>query len=376
MFGGVAEQMRYRKRDKSLVVGDHALSLEGNYHPLRYTSSVEHIGHATLASVRVALSAAQGIGLRGASSTPATTTELRLDRTGDDYSGWPEIMLKLVDTGELQIELLAAVTDPPKDMHDTIEELIIGYCLSHDLTFGDLFSYEGDDDEWFHHATVIPKIRGNTVADAFDQAEAIFNMCQLLDGPGITRTFITGAVSGGRPDLLIGQYESATLECKSQIFNMTSDAARIELAQDIARFANAEQGGQLILGLATKKDSTGDRIVSVRPISPPPKAHVIHKALDQRVFPPVEDLTVTVTPATPGGAPALVLIDIPPQREEYKPFLVTGAIVHGKVEGAFISIVRRRGEHSIPVKPESIHAALAAGRALLRGGMPPTDTPD
>jgi len=45
----------------------------------------------------------------------------------------------------------------------------------------------------------------------------------------------------------------------------------------------------------------------------------------------------------------LMLIDIPPQPEELKPFLVHGAIVDGRIEGAFISIVRCRGESSIPI---------------------------
>jgi hypothetical protein len=68
------------------------------------------------------------------------------------------------------------------------------------------------------------------------------------------------------------------------------------------------------------------------------------------------------------GDGMLVVVSLPPQPEELKPFLVHGAIVDGAVEGAFISIVRRRGEASIPITAQSIHATLAAGRALLRRG--------
>jgi hypothetical protein len=50
---------------------------------------------------------------------------------------------------------------------------------------------------------------------------------------------------------------------------------------------------------------------------------------------------------------------------------VHGAIVGDKTEGAFISIVQRRGEHSITITAQSIHATLAAGRALLRRGEVP-----
>jgi hypothetical protein len=67
----------------------------------------------------------------------------------------------------------------------------------------------------------------------------------------------------------------------------------------------------------------------------------------------------------------IFVVHVPPQPEEHKPFLVQGAIVNGKVEGAFISILRRRGEESIPITAASIHATLSAGRALLRRGQLP-----
>jgi hypothetical protein len=71
-----------------------------------------------------------------------------------------------------------------------------------------------------------------------------------------------------------------------------------------------------------------------------------------------------------------MLIDIPPQPEELRPFLVHGAIVNGRVEGAFISIVRRRGESSIPITAPMIHSTLAAGRGLFRRGEITQHDPD
>ena len=60
----------------------------------------------------------------------------------------------------------------------------------------------------------------------------------------------------------------------------------------------------------------------------------------------------------------LLVVHIPLQPEAHKPFLVHGAMVGHHVEGAFISIVRRRGEGSIPVDAAAIHADLVAGRTL------------
>jgi hypothetical protein len=80
-------------------------------------------------------------------------------------------------------------------------------------------------------------------------------------------------------------------------------------------------------------------------------------------------LSVSQIPVVGGH---IVLIDVPSQPEEHKPFLVQGAVTtDGKVEGGFISIVRRRGEDSIPITAVAIHATLSAGRALLRRGEIP-----
>lgn len=86
-------------------------------------------------------------------------------------------------------------------------------------------------------------------------------------------------------------------------------------------------------------------------------------ALEQHLFPPPDYLDIEMVKVKGG---MLVLVHIPPQPEELKPFLVNGAIVGDGVEGAFISIVRRRGESSIPT---TAPATLAAGRALLRRGQ-------
>jgi hypothetical protein len=85
----------------------------------------------------------------------------------------------------------------------------------------------------------------------------------------------------------------------------------------------------------------------------------------------VDGLEVFSVRAEAGGD--LLAISVPPQPEELKPFLVHGAILEGKVEGAFVSIVRRRGEHSVPITAPAIHAMLSAGRALLRRGQLPED---
>lgn len=180
-------------------------------------------------------------------------------------------------------------------------------------------------------------------------------------------------IRGGKASVLVGTNESSWLEAKSTGYDLTVEARKIELAQDVAKFANAEAGGLLILGLTTKRGSSGDTIRQVVPIHLARlKVRQYRAVIDKRVFPPIEGLEVESIPTEPGKG--LMLILVPPRPEELKPFLVHGAIVANRVEGAFVSVVRRRGEDSIPVTAAALHSMLAAGRALMRGKAVPSPT--
>jgi hypothetical protein len=61
--------------------------------------------------------------------------------------------------------------------------------------------------------------------------------------------------------------------------------------------------------------------------------------LRDHLHPPPDNLRIEAVDMPDDGM--LILIDVPPQPEELKPFLVHGAIIDGKAEGKFISIVRR-----------------------------------
>ncbi|WP_158711439.1 AlbA family DNA-binding domain-containing protein [Streptomyces xylophagus] len=171
----------------------------------------------------------------------------------------------------------------------------------------------------------------------------------------------------GAPESLIGSEESDWLEVKSQGYNLDIFRDRIELAQDVSRFANSEGGGLLVVGYRTKKTRHGEVISKFTPEKEAlVRANRYRSIIDARVFPPVDGLRVRASQQEGGWVLSIL---VPPQAEENKPFLVHGAIVDGKMEGAFISVVRRRGEASIPITGPAIHSMLAAGRGLLRGGF-------
>ncbi|GGJ21454.1 AlbA family DNA-binding domain-containing protein [Paenarthrobacter histidinolovorans] len=233
-----------------------------------------------------------------------------------------------------------------------------------------LLAIDGDDYSGAHRIWNVClgfKLRGRKLAAMF---QAGLDMCDLMDalaGGELTRETAGHLVRAGHADVLIGQPEGQWLEAKSQHYDFSTLRGEISLAQAVSRFCNSEDGGIVVIGMSTKKTPAGEHIRQLNPM--PATAGIVLKyqrILENRLFPLVRDLQIDAVAAGPGSE--IVLVDIPPQPEELKPFLVSGAIVDGKVDGAFISIVRRRGEGSVPTTAQEIHSTLVAGRALLRGG--------
>lgn len=185
-----------------------------------------------------------------------------------------------------------------------------------------------------------------------------------------SRSVALQVLRANHSDALLGQHESVYLDVKQSHYDLDSAHGEIALAQAVARFANAEHGGLLIVGMRGKKVPGGEVISRITPVAVTRRDVQRYRlAVERRLFPLVDGLEVFPVDAPGGGN--LLVVHIPPQAEELKPFLVHGAIVGGKIEGAFISIVRRRDEHSVPITAPAIHAMLAAGRALLRRGELP-----
>ncbi|MFI9640270.1 helix-turn-helix domain-containing protein [Micromonospora sp. NPDC051925] len=178
------------------------------------------------------------------------------------------------------------------------------------------------------------------------------------------RAIVRQLLRSGNAQALVGVRESRWFEVKSSAYELGEGSmGRIELAQDVARFANSD-GGLLALGFRTKNRGEGDTVVKVTPLHFPANSAARYRAIiDSTVYPPIDGLTISRVPVEGGF---LLVIEVPRQPESGKPYLVHGAIVNGKYEGSFFSVVRRRDENSIPVNAAAIHAFLAAGFQILR----------
>lgn len=222
---------------------------------------------------------------------------------------------------------------------------------------------------WHFRADVTVSTRSRSVMDLHSWARDLQALLDAAGGQELTPTTALGLLRAGRPAALLGLDEGPWLDVKKQLYNVSAPTGKIKLARAVNRFANGEHGGLVVFGFSTTRSGPGERISKITPVVADARLlRRYEQALDHHLYPPPDFMTMEKIDV-PGGQ--LVAIHVPPQPEELKPFLVHGAVVDGNVEGAFISIDRRRGQDSIPVTATMIHAWLSAGRALMRAGRVP-----
>jgi Putative DNA-binding domain len=224
-----------------------------------------------------------------------------------------------------------------------------------------------DEQGGVHLAYVFIKFkndRGRTVHDLYKLAKDMLELLRAAEGGTLVRETTLDLLRAGKVDLLLGQAENNWIEAKGAPY-ADNDVGKLELAKDVAAFANAA-GGLLVLGVATAKRGDRDVLTRVQPIPfAMARPSSLRRIIDHRVHPPVQGLEVIHVPYG-GKADGVVVVSVPPQPEEMQPFLVRGAVTGGRLSGSFVSVVTRRGEDTLATDVASIHALLAAGRAALR----------
>lgn len=210
----------------------------------------------------------------------------------------------------------------------------------------------------------------NTMATLMDGAAAIADLMEATQTGPIDATGVLNLLRGGHFKTLIGETESDYLEIKAKMYPLSvpgevGKRAKVELAQDIARFANGNVDAILVIGY--REDPNGEnKISSLTPVADTVlNIPQIQDVLDARIVPPVDGLVIEKFSVTESDS--VLALYLPKQASEMQPYLVHGAIAEGKVEGDFFSIVRRRGEGSINTSAQQIHTYIVAGKRYLRG---------
>lgn len=215
--------------------------------------------------------------------------------------------------------------------------------------------------------------RDRNLLDLLNAGEDVVALLNASNGGELTLATATALIKMGRVPALLGQPEGTWFDAKEKHFDLASDRGKISLAQSVARFCNGDEGGIVVVGLKTSTPHGTEVVDRLTPVDfDPSMAPRYRKIIDQYLYPFPAGLKITAVP-TADNKGMFMLVEVPPQPDYHKPFLVAGAIVDDKVYGGFISIVQRRDENSEPLKPAMIHSWIAAGRALVQRGKLPGD---
>ncbi|HET8813967.1 MAG TPA: ATP-binding protein [Solirubrobacterales bacterium] len=213
--------------------------------------------------------------------------------------------------------------------------------------------------------------RGATVSDAWKFGDEVQSLLQAIEDGVLPRSAAIDLLSAGRWDLFKGQPESGWLEAKGEPYDcLIKDVGqnwRYELAKDVAAFANAPEGGLIVLGLSTNNDGDGDVIngykeFDLRRVKPSRYNNMVA----QYVYPRVEGFEIIRVKGKKKGHGLVVLV-IPPQLERNRPFLVQGTFFEGKVLGSHVLLPVRREDETALMDATSIHARLRLGEQVIAG---------
>jgi schlafen family protein len=361
-------------RGVRVLGGKNGLRVDG-YGPLHpghtneeLVGALETIGPASLASLRQALRRRSPRTWLFAQVTIVDVPEAKLASNPDGFFREPvEIRLTEDPSGSSEYTVFAASYGDPEDgLPNTRQvEALLGPFLTRQRATA---SVHVDNDEYDFGGAyqlgidITMPVTGRTVRNAFDLGKGVLALLDAVQGGGLTRERTLDLLRSGRVDVLLGQPETDWIDFKRQGYAKT-EHGKFGLAKDVAAFANAS-GGILVLGVATNKSGLVETASAITPCPVTSVSAQSYKAiLRRRLHPPPERVEVFSLPQPAGGD--VWVVAVPPQPEEFKPMLVHGAVIEGKVTDAYFSIVVRRGDDNVPTNPQAVHALLSAGRAAL-----------
>jgi len=189
---------------------------------------------------------------------------------------------------------------------------------------------------------------------------------------------------------LVGSVETAWFDAKDQPY-AASDAGKRALGKDVTAFANAA-GGVILVGFRTKPSTNhyGDEIIEVRPFDATlVDTDQYRKIVNDWVFPAIQHVEIAWLPTLSDETRGIVMIRVPPQASEMKPFLVTKFVDGSKIVETIFGYSERRGDANEPLRVAELQRALRIGmnyerildgrlasiEARLAGPQPDNDGP-
>jgi len=173
-----------------------------------------------------------------------------------------------------------------------------------------------------------------------------------------SRPYISHLLRTGHPEGILGMRENLIIDAKRDLYNLNTPAGCFELAKDVGQFANSRDGGVLVIGFSTSSRPGGVDLISklVGVVATDRDLQSMRGKIDSQLHPTVVGLSIDFVTHPDGG---YVVIDVPPQPDARKPYIVAAGIVDGKALEAVFAIPYRVHDRNKPVKVGEIHALLA-----------------
>jgi len=162
---------------------------------------------------------------------------------------------------------------------------------------------------------------------------------------------------------LIGKIENDFFDCKSQIYDLTNENLKRELAKDVSSFANLN-GGFILIGPKTteSKNHFGDEVREINLIDKSLiNVEQYNGVINDWIYPKVDGVEIKWLVSKENISKGILIIKIPPQRDNLKPFLIKKIADKKKNTEIMFGFAKRKQDKSESLKIEEIHRAVRDG---------------
>jgi hypothetical protein len=183
----------------------------------------------------------------------------------------------------------------------------------------------------------------------------------------MSRGDLLALLDGGDLDQLVGVREDVEVEFKRQPYQLDQESEKFELAKDVSALANVD-GGVIVIGVQTERseEAPTDEAVRLRLLEPGLVDEERYVAVvTERVYPRIQGLRVEFKPRVGDERRGLVVIDVPPQADSDKLFLVQRPITEGTTApGWLVGIAVRSVGRIDERRVGEIHGLINRGYSL------------
>ena len=219
------------------------------------------------------------------------------------------------------------------------------------------------DDDPLERASVMIAVDGvdRSVGELIECAADVQAILEALDGGPLTYASACELILSGNGGALVGAREGAWLDAKAAPYQSDARGA-YELAKDTAAFANSV-GGLILIPATTRSDHGAEVIAEVGELD---RMLVDTQSwtdlIARRVYPHLIGVRVQFVGENRGQ----VVVIVPSQPEERKPFVVRDALQGGRTVAHAVTIPWRDGDRTLFDDIGVVHAALQAHRRATR----------